>query len=95
VREEVFPTEVLSDGIDYRFEHEGNEYRTTTLPPAIAQLCREVAMQEGLLLAGFDFRVTADERWYCLEVNPVPTFLPYEMSTGQPIGNTLLDALIA
>ena len=25
-------------------------------------------------------------------VNPVPTFLPYEMATSQPIGDTLLDA---
>ena len=48
-----------------------------------------------LTLAGFDFRVTKDGRWYCLEVNPMPTFLPYETATGQPIGNAVLDALLA
>jgi len=26
-------------------------------------------------------------------VNPVPTFLPYEAGTGQPIGEALIDIL--
>jgi len=42
-------------------------------------------------VAGFDFRVTPDGDWYCLEMNPVPTFLPYEMATSQRIGEAILD----
>jgi len=87
-----FATEVISSDIDYRFQNEGNHYRATSLPDAITALCRKVAASEGLTIGGFDFRVTRGGQWYCLEVNPVPTFLPYEMSTGQPIGNAVLDA---
>lgn len=87
----AFATEVIGEGVDYRFEHEGSEYRPTTVPDQILRLCCKVAESEGLTIAGFDFRVTDDGLWYCLEVNPVPTFLPYEMSTGQPIGDALLD----
>ena len=56
--------------------------------------CISFAAREGLLLAGFDFRV--DETtgtWSCLEMNPVPTFLPYEASTGQRIGDAVIDLL--
>jgi D-alanine-D-alanine ligase-like ATP-grasp enzyme len=42
-------------------------------------------------VAGFDFRVTPEGSWYCLEVNPMPTFLPYEMATRQPIGAAILN----
>jgi D-alanine-D-alanine ligase-like ATP-grasp enzyme len=64
------------------------------IPDEIAQRCVQVAQDEDLLLAGFDFRVDPSGRWHCLEVNPVPTFLPYEMSTGQPIGAAVVDALL-
>ena len=93
VKQAVFPTEVLSTGVDYRFEHEGSRYRATSAPDSIAELCCGVAEQEGLIIAGFDFRVNGDGQWYCLEVNPVPSFLPYEMQTGQPIGHALIDVL--
>jgi glutathione synthase/RimK-type ligase-like ATP-grasp enzyme len=88
----VFPTEVIARGVDYRYETEGARYGPTTVPDGVAELCCRVAAEEGLTLAGFDFRVTKDGRWYCLEVNPVPSFLPYEMQTGQPIAQAILDA---
>jgi glutathione synthase/RimK-type ligase-like ATP-grasp enzyme len=92
VRQVFFPTEVIGEGIDYRFENElGHIYRAASVPEAIGQLCCRVAEAEGLTIAGFDFRVTDDGHWYCLEMNPVPTFLPYEIATGQPIGNAVLD----
>ena len=46
------------------------------------------------MLAGFDFRCAPDGVWYCLEVNPVPTFLPYEAATGVPIADAVLDELL-
>ena len=46
---------------------------------------------DRLSLSGFDFRRTDDDVWWCLEMNPVPTFLPYEASTGHPIGDAILD----
>jgi glutathione synthase/RimK-type ligase-like ATP-grasp enzyme len=95
VKQRVFPTKILSSGIDYRFESESNKFEPTSAPKQIEDLCCRVAEAEGLTIAGFDFRVTGDGQWYCLEVNPVPTFLPYEMETSQPIGGALLDLFVA
>ncbi len=92
---QAFATKITAEGVDYRFSGAESQYEAITAPEPIQALCREVAAQEGLTLAGFDFRVTNDEAWYCLEVNPVPTFLPYEMTTGQPIADAVLDVFAA
>ncbi len=95
VNGEAHATAVKSSGIDYRFETDGNEFVATKAPRDLIERCHRVAAAEGLLIAGFDFRVTADGQWYCLEVNPVPTFLPYEMATGQRIADAILDRFAA
>ena len=90
VGDRAFATEMVSGGIDYRFESI-TRYRPAAVDRALANRCCDTARAEGLLLAGFDFRVTPDAEWYCLEMNPVPSFLPYEMCSGEPIGDALLD----
>jgi glutathione synthase/RimK-type ligase-like ATP-grasp enzyme len=90
VDEECFGTEVTSLGVDYRFDG-SLSYRVRDVPEDIARRCQEVARQEGLLLAGFDFRVDPEGEWFCLEVNPMPSFIPYEWATGQPIAEALLE----
>jgi len=92
VEDRAFATEMLSSAIDYRFENT-TEYRATSIDPAIERLCCATGRASGLCLAGFDFRVTAAGEWYCLEMNPVPSFLPYEMCSGQPIGEAIVDVL--
>lgn len=89
-----FGTEIVSSAIDYRFDHEAPTYRSVGVPPALVQRCGVVAREDGLELAGFDFRRDPDGRWWCLEMNPVPTFLPYEAATGHPIGDAILDHLL-
>jgi hypothetical protein len=89
----VFATEVSSPAIDYRFAATSPEYRPLEVPALLAELCRVAADREGLALAGFDFRRDPGGRWWCLEMNPVPTFLPYEAATGHPIGDAIVDYL--
>lgn len=92
----IFPTEVRAqDGVDYRFDPGDHAFAPTDVPEPLAQLCFRVAAREGLVVAGFDFRVTDDGVWYCLEVNPVPTFITYQAATGQPIGEAIVDRLLA
>lgn len=92
VRDAVFGTAVEAGaGIDYRFDDARRRYFQTDVPAELARLCADFAARHGLLIAGFDFRVEKSGRWRCLECNPAPTFLPYEMETGQPIA----DAVIA
>jgi hypothetical protein len=93
VGERCFATEIRGAGLDYRYESEGAMYVPVDPPEDVARLCVGAAREERLLLAGIDFRLEPSGRWWCLESNPVPTFLPYEMSTGQPIAAALVDLL--
>jgi D-alanine-D-alanine ligase-like ATP-grasp enzyme len=91
---ETFGTAVSSAALDYRFDSEQNEYTAADVPPDVARMCVEAARRERLVLAGLDFRVSPDRSWWCLELNPVPTFLPYEAGSGHAIGEAILDVLI-
>ena len=93
VTDRAFATEVSSSSVDYRFEDQPAQYTATRVRPDIAALCCRFARNEDMMIAGFDFRVTSDDEWFCLEANPVPTFMPYELATGQPVAGALLDAL--
>jgi D-alanine-D-alanine ligase-like ATP-grasp enzyme len=59
----------------------------------LAEQCCAFAEAAGLVLAGFDFRRTPSGQYRCLEMNPVPSFLPYEFASGLPIGAAVVDAL--
>jgi glutathione synthase/RimK-type ligase-like ATP-grasp enzyme len=93
VAQRVFGARIDADVVDYRFDTEHARYRACDVPDAVARLCVRAAASEGLALAGLDFRVDAAGRWRCLEMNPVPTFLPYEAGTGHAIGDAVLDLL--
>ena len=94
VADRTFPVEVASDAVDYRFDEADTTYTPIDLPGRLARQCVAFAADQGLLLAGFDFRRTDDGDWYCLEVNPVPTFLPYEVATGVGIADAVLDQFV-
>jgi hypothetical protein len=89
----VFATSVASDAIDYRFDSDEVDYQAAIVAPELGDLCRRFATAEGLTMAGFDFRVDEEGRHWCLEMNPVPTYLPYEASSGQRIGDAVVDLL--
>lgn len=91
---ETFGTAVVSEAVDYRFDSDGNEYAAHEVSTGVAELCVEATRREGLVLAGLDFRIAADGSWWCLELNPVPTFLPYEAGSGHAIGEAILDVLL-
>jgi hypothetical protein len=90
----AFATKVIFSGIDYRFERGATQFVETSVPGVVEDLCVRTASMDDLVIAGFDFRVTDGDEWWCLEMNPVPTFLPYEIATGQPIGSAVLAAMI-
>lgn len=90
----VFATEIAGDGVDYRFDGDGHAFRPMEPPAAVAQRCVTLTEEEGLLLAGFDFRIDPAGTWWCLEGNPVPTFLPYEAGSGNPLGDGIIDTLL-
>ena len=90
----TFPTRVDSPDIDYRFSQDPTGYEVISLPAPIRRACVGHAARAGLTLAGFDFRISETGQWFCLEMNPVPSFLPYEMATGLPIAHAILEELV-
>jgi hypothetical protein len=80
-----------SRGIDYRWSGEGAVYECFQAPDDLVRRSDAFTRREGLILSGLDFKVDAGGEWYCLECNPVPTFLPYEAATGQAISTAILD----
>ena len=90
VGDQAFGTEVQSRVVDYRHSRSAS-FAPAALPGRIKARCISFARSQDLLLAGFDFRIASDGTWQCLEANPVPTFLPYELATGQPIADAVLD----
>lgn len=91
VADVVFGTQVVADTVDYRFDTDHAAFSAIDVPADVARRCVAHAAGEGVVLAGFDFRVDDAGRWWCLEMNPVPTFLPYEAGTGARIGDRIVD----
>jgi ribosomal protein S6-L-glutamate ligase RimK-like protein len=96
VGNELFPTRVLSESVDYRYaRREGHtvDMEAVTLPPAVAESCLRLSRDMDLLIAGIDLKVTPDGETYCFEINPSPGFIFYEQGSGQLISTALADLL--
>ena len=97
VGRDVFPCLVTSGADDYRYaSRQGSsaEMSACTLPDDVLARCRALSARLRLPLAGIDLRVTPDAEWYCLEINPSPSFTFYQRKTFQPISETFTQLLI-
>lgn len=94
VGSDVFACRITSDADDYR-------YAGSVAPTVTGErLCR--GLEERLLamtaamqlhVAGIDLRRTADDEWFCFEVNPSPAFTFYARQTGQEIARAIAGLL--
>jgi glutathione synthase/RimK-type ligase-like ATP-grasp enzyme len=92
----VFPTEIVSDAVDYRYAgRDGLDVamRPAVLPPLVEESCRALSRDFGLPLCGIDLKRTPDGQYYCFEVNPTPAYSYYADETGQPIAAAIVDYL--
>jgi RimK-like ATP-grasp domain len=95
VGEECFACEIVSDADDYRFAKDQQvELRPYDLPQNVASLCRKLASDLNLSVAGIDLRRTDDDRWYCFEANPVAGFTYYQEACNHHIDDTIARMLI-
>lgn len=97
VGDAVFPTEIDSTHIDYRYaRRNGGEttLRAIVLPDAVAEKCVKLTRALGLCFAGIDLMRTTDGEYYCFEVNPQPAFSYFEANTGQPIADAVAGYLM-
>jgi hypothetical protein len=93
----AFPVLIESDAVDYRYaKRQGAVARMQPLrdlPAEIRDRCPAFSRSCGLDLAGFDFKITPEDRWYCLEMNPAPGFEGYDRVLGGTIARRLLEHL--
>ncbi|GMU57648.1 MAG: hypothetical protein AMXMBFR33_67940 [Candidatus Xenobia bacterium] len=92
VGEHTFASLIQAEESDYRYDKKA-EVVAHDLPHDIAEACRQVARNLGMVLAGVDLRRTPQGEYCCFEVNPSPAFSWYEDRTEQPITATLCDLL--
>ena len=92
VCEQAFAVLIRSDATDYRYDHE-TRMEALELPWAIEAACIGLAASLDLPFAGIDLRRTADDRFYCFEVNPSPAYSYFEELSGQPIAAALVELL--
>jgi len=96
VGDDVYACEVRCVADDYRCaELQGLavDIRPAVLPEPIETRCHALAHGLNLPLAGIDLRRTADEEWYCFEVNPAPAFTYFEQATAQPLSAAIARLL--
>jgi glutathione synthase/RimK-type ligase-like ATP-grasp enzyme len=93
VGQQVFSEMIEFDGVDYRSQRSAR-HQSTSLPPALAAACVDLAQKTGLTLAGIDFKISSQsEAWYFLEINSMPCYQGYDKRAGGRIGDAIADWL--
>jgi hypothetical protein len=93
VGDEVIAQRVDSSDIDYRVAHVLDGLTTFDPDPAITDRIVQVSKAMGLVLSGWDFKIDAAGRYWCLEVNPMPSYGVYDRRCGGAISAALLTNL--
>lgn len=75
--------------VDYRREGALHTMRAFEPPPALRERLVEGTRELGLAFAGWDFKIDADETYWCLEVNPMPGYHPYDRACDGAITRQL------
>lgn len=78
--------------VDYRHSDEA-EYIEWKLPESLCQRIINATAAFGLKFAGWDFKVTEDNQYWCLEVNPMPGYDGYDVRAEGKITDSLLALL--
>jgi len=95
VADECFACEIVSAADDYRFTNDQQvQLRAHNLPERIAILCRKLARDLNLPVAGIDLRRTDDDRWFCFEANPVAGFAYYQGPCNHHIDDAIARLLV-
>jgi hypothetical protein len=93
VAEAVHAQRIESDAVDYRIARTPNTFTDVALEPAFARRMVTATRRMGLVFAGWDFKVSPDGEYWCLEVNPMPGYNSYDARSGGSITASLVRAL--
>jgi hypothetical protein len=92
VGEAVIACRFSSSAIDYRSDRTA-ERSITEIPAELAALLVTRTAEQGLLFAGWDFKVDAEDRYWCLECNPMPGYSFYDRLGRGAVSDALVELL--
>jgi glutathione synthase/RimK-type ligase-like ATP-grasp enzyme len=98
IRAHVVATEVFAvridhtRGVDYRTDPYAR-YEAIRLPPELQTLLIESTSAQGMIFSGWDFKVDDDQRFWCLESNPMPGYAMYDKYVHGDISKALMRQL--
>jgi hypothetical protein len=93
IGDEVIAQRLSSDHIDYRRGGAMDKLELFDLPDALRDLVIAATSRIGLAFAGWDFKIDSDAQYWCLEVNPMPGYSPYDLRCDGAITRALLRYL--
>jgi len=93
VGDQLIAQRLSSCGIDYRREGDLDELEVFDPPQSLCDLLVEGSRRVGLAFGGWDFKIDENGTYWCLEVNPMPGYSPYDTRCGGAISRALLRYL--
>ncbi len=81
-----------SEAIDYRSDGAA-EKSVIEVPTDLARLLVSKTAEQGLVFAGWDFKVDQDGTYWCLECNPMPGYSFYDRVCEGAISDALIELL--
>jgi glutathione synthase/RimK-type ligase-like ATP-grasp enzyme len=78
--------------VDYRTDRHAR-YSATTLPGDLQALLVDATHAQGMVFSGWDLKVDAQERVWCLESNPMPGYSFYDRHVQGDISKALMRQL--
>jgi RimK-like ATP-grasp domain len=93
VGDEIVAQRLSADTVDYRRGGVMDDLEVFELPERIRDLVIAGTRHIGLTFAGWDFKIDSDEHYWCLEVNPMPGYSPYDLRCDGAITRALLRYL--
>lgn len=79
--------------VDYRRSYQEAKYSPWELPESLTKQIIQATAAFGLQFAGWDFKVTEDHQYWCLEANPMPGYDGYDLRANGRITDSLLALL--
>jgi hypothetical protein len=93
VGDDIVAQRLSADTVDYRRGGVMDDLELFKPPERIRDLVSAGSRQIGLAFAGWDFKIDNDEQYWCLEVNPMPGYSPYDLRCDGAITRALLRYL--
>lgn len=93
VGNDIHAEKIESDAVDYRDRGVASKHTATTIPDELAQRIVSASAEMGLAFTGWDFKVDAEGRFWCLEANPMPGYDVYDRRCGGNITRSIVEYL--